>query len=701
MPEAGRPGPSHWWTRGLGASRDEEVWSRTDVRRSGHRPGHHVHVLVIGDDSHGIAHALAEDMAEAFPNLCLDRISGPHRLGEYDATLGPDDHVVLAIATCEVADIDETIRLTDSMPILAFTRWLVVTDRPSHTDLTRATQSGRLASVTNAPWSVPLLIGQCYSTMVRHLRGEGRSTDQIIALIGDPPPSAVQGPLVEGLGLSEHQVVLDLLAGVERVLGRRPRIVVPAGTRLVAQGEPVAAVHLVLDGDVSLHRDSARGEVLAHHASSGPLIGLVSLARAEEAFFTGVTTSETTLVRLTTEQLQIALHEDPSIGSTLTALAIRSLTRRLMRAEDLHLENAMLADDLEEQKEQLAGALEDLRRTRAELVDRARFAMLGELSAGIAHELNNPVTALTRSAEHLAEDVDALLGSSSQTSRARRAMTQALHAAPMSTADERALVARILGAAGGDRGLARRLVRAGARDEEEARRLVEADPGLLGSVESGARVGSSLRAILSASDRVVELTQSLKGYARPDAHDARPVDVRVGVDDVLRLTRHRLRDIEVDCDYCDAPPVVAHPGRLEQVWTNLIVNAAEAIEDEAADLRATMGSDGNGGAPLPARGDEPARIRVSVRHEGDRVVVSVCDNGPGIDPAIIEKIVEPRFTTKAGRVRFGLGMGMSIVRSIVSDHGGSLSIESRPGDTAIRVSLPTAGTPTTDEEEHP
>ena len=80
----------------------------------------------------------------------------------------------------------------------------------------------------------------------------------------------------------------------------------------------------------------------------------MSLARAEDAFFTGETATEATLVRLTTEQLQIVISEDPSIGATLTALAIRSLTRRLMRAEDLHLENAMLAEDLEAQKEALA-----------------------------------------------------------------------------------------------------------------------------------------------------------------------------------------------------------------------------------------------------------------------------------------------------------------------------------------------------------
>ena len=483
----------------------------------------------------------------------------------------------------------------------------------------------------------------------------------------------------------EREVVMELLAGVERVLGQRPRLIVPEGIQLVTQGEPVGAVYLVLGGQVSLHRDSAQGEVLAHLASSGPLIGLVSLARAENAFFTGETATEATLVRLTTEQLQIVISEDPSIGATLTALAIRSLTRRLMRAEDLHLQNAMLAEDLEAQKEALAATLEDLRATRAELVERARFAMLGELSAGIAHELNNPVTALVRAAKHLHEDVDAALAAPA-TASSREAMSRALTAPPRSTSVERALMKELLPVVG-DRTLARRLVRAGIQGADGARALAQI-PGGIDAYEAGARLGGSLRSVLAAGDRVIELTQSLKGYARPDAEDLKPVDVREGIDDVLRLTAHRVRGIRIDCDYEDVPLVRAHPAKLQQVWTNLIVNAAEAIEDENADLIAA--AEASGGVPeLPARGEAEALIRITVRPTPEGVAITVCDNGPGIDPGIVDKIMEPHFTTKAGRIRFGLGMGMSIVRSIIADHGGTLVICSHPGSTTMRISLPT------------
>ena len=676
-----RPGLAHGWTQGP-AAEDASVLARTDVRSGGHRAGYPIHMLVVGNDSRSIAAPVTRDLAYAFPGLCLDRIDGIEDLVGYEASLNVGDHVLMGLVTSEVDDIDALIDRARTFPALQCMQWVVVTDKSEHRDLARCMQSCALASVLKSPWTVPLLAGQAYSTMVRYLQGCGYSDRQIRSLIADPPPFAVQGPLLEGLDRDEHEVVMELLAGVERVLGQRPRLIVPEGTQLVTQGEPVGAVYLVLDGQVSLHRDSPQGEVLAHLASSGPLIGLVSLARAEDAFFTGETATEVTLVRLTTEQLQIVISEDPSIGATLTALAIRSLTRRLMRAEDLHLENAMLAEDLEAQKEALAATLEDLRATRAELVERARFAMLGELSAGIAHELNNPVTALVRAAKH--EDVDAALAAPAPAS-SREAMARALTAPPRSTSVERALMKELLPVVG-DRTLARRLVRAGIQGADGARALAQI-PGGIDAYEAGARLGGSMRSVLAAGDRVIELTQSLKGYARPDAEDLKPVDVREGIDDVLRLTAHRVRGIRIDCDYEDVPAVRAHPAKLQQVWTNLIVNAAEAIEDETADLVAA--AEASGGVPeLPARGEAEALIRITVRPTPEGVSINIQDNGPGIDPGIVDKIMEPHFTTKAGRVRFGLGMGMSIVRSIIADHGGTLTIDSHPGSTIMRISLP-------------
>ena len=388
------------------------------------------------------------------------------------------------------------------------------------------------------------------------------------------------------------------------------------------------------------------------------------------------------MVRLTTEQLQIALTEDPSISTVLTALAIRSLTRRLMRAEDLHVENAMLAEDLERQKEELAATLEDLRATRAKLVEGARFAML---SAGIAHELNNPVTALLRAAGHLRDDTEDVV-SSPEPEACLKALNCAMDLPPLSTARERELQKEFLPILH-DRSVIRQLIRAGLSDRTQAQKLAD-DPKQLLAFQAGARLGSSLRSVLASGERIIALTQSLKGYARPDADERKEVDVRRGIDDVLRLTSHRVHGIDVVCEYEDVEPVLAHPSKLQQVWTNLIVNAAEAIEDEAADLKARAKANPASGIHLPARGHDEARITIRAAMDGDQVEVQICDNGPGIAPEVLDRIMEPHFTTKAGRVRFGLGMGMSIVHSIIADLDGRLLIDSHPGSTTMRILLP-------------
>ncbi len=350
------------------------------------------------------------------------------------------------------------------------------------------------------------------------------------------------------------------------------------------------------------------------------------------------------------------------------------------------MENAVLAEDLEEERAHLAETLEDLKNTRAELVERTRFAMLGELSAGIAHELNNPVTALVRAAEHLGEDLDALLETAPAMAAAHTAMRRARTQAVRSTAQERELVRQIYEVVG-DRALARRLVQAGVEDPAEARKLTKRRGKELPAVELGARAGSSLRSVLSASERVIELTASLKGYARPDSEDLKAVDVREGLDDVLRLTNHRLRGIEVERYYEDVPAVLAHPAKLQQVWTNLLVNAAEAIDDEREDAAAR--------GEMPARGEGEPLIHVAVEAGDGAVTVTITDNGPGIPDSVLERIYEPHFTTKAGRVRYGLGMGMAISRSIVEDVGGSITVDSTPGRTRMIVALPAYSAPIT------
>jgi signal transduction histidine kinase len=223
----------------------------------------------------------------------------------------------------------------------------------------------------------------------------------------------------------------------------------------------------------------------------------------------------------------------------------------------------------------------------------------------------------------------------------------------------------------GDRRLAERLVDLCVDDVAEARRLAALDEQALSRLEAATRLGATLRDAGSAAGRIQSLVESLRAYARGD--DGRgpmvpDVDVAEGVEHALRLLSHRLDAVVVDWDVeTDITPIPARPGALQQVWTNLLANALDAMGDQGL-----LG----------------VRVRAG---EAGGVHVEVADDGPGVPADLQARIFEPRFTTKDGRVRFGLGLGLSISRQIIEEHGGTIDVRSRPGQTVFTVDLPGGG----------
>ncbi|MDP9833607.1 sensor histidine kinase [Gleimia europaea] len=596
-----------------------------------------------------------------------------------------------------LGNVDEVVERLRKFGVLARSGFVLITDKKRHEDVARSVNDGSLVSVVAVPWTPPALVEQVSAVINRWLfkyLPDAEITRVTAGFDAWDEPRA--GDLLYGLDTPGEQVQRVLLEGIERILGPRPRMVLPEGVDLTRQGESVDAVYLVLSGSVALHRSSQFGDVLLHHATSGPLIGLLSLARQQRAMFTSTTTTQVELVRLSIEQLEFVLQHSPDTSANLAVVAIQALTARLVRAEYLHIENHELAEQLEMERKNLSETLQQLRSAREQLVEQTKFAMLGELSAGIAHELNNPVAALQRATEHIASDVATVLAARGGMEDAAEAMVRARDARPRSTAQERALVREVMALTDGNRELAKRLVGAGITDPDQVRHVLRgqkkgrfgrgSDGPSLEVVEAAAGIGRSVRNSTVAAGRITDLVSSLKAYARPDTSPVEGVDLDENIEDVLRLTAHRMRGVEVESHFADLPPIRAYPARLEQVWTNLLINAAEAIQDEAGEVAQAPTPS------LPARGEEAAKIVVETSAPDEaHVRVAITDNGPGIPQELVHRILEPHFTTKGGQVRFGLGMGMSISKSIVDDHEGSLSIASVPGRTTISVVLPVAG----------
>ncbi|MDQ5812826.1 MAG: ATP-binding protein, partial [Actinomycetota bacterium] len=174
-----------------------------------------------------------------------------------------------------------------------------------------------------------------------------------------------------------------------------------------------------------------------------------------------------------------------------------------------------------------------------------------------------------------------------------------------------------------------------------------------------------LREIGQASARISELVGAVKSYSHMDKASQKEVDVNEGLESTLVMLGHKLKkgNVRVTREYeAGLPRVCAHGSELNQVWTNLIDNAIDAVE-----------GDGN--------------VRIRTTREGDRVLVEISDDGPGIPEEIRECIFEPFFTTKD--VGKGTGIGLDIShRVVVEELGGEIRVVSRPGDTCFQVRLP-------------
>ncbi|CRI65016.1 Sensor histidine kinase [Thiocapsa sp. KS1] len=632
-------------------------------------------ILIVAPEP--LAAAIAEEVARGVTDIaevvCAADVAAACAL----VAAHPDRVVPLVLMTASPESTDTRIAVLDEQAVLRRASILLLTDRARHDDLSLAVDRDRLHAVITTPGSPGILAWHARAQTVRWLsvhRPADPRTRALVAADGRPVAQP-ESDLLRLLELDTQEVAIQLLAGVERVLGSRPRLLLPAGTRLIHEGVDVDAVLVVLRGRVALDHASAAGDLRLHHDSTGSVVGLLSLAQQQRAFFTARATTEVEVVHLSFEQLDRALAVDASLGAAMAAVSIRALAKRLRRADQLQVEKTQLNHVLERERRQLSEALHQLEQARLELVEQARYATLGELAAGIAHELNNPVAAMLRATTYVGEDLERVLASHPQGRLAGEIFAAERDRTPRSTREERA-ARRRLEAALGDTGLAQRLFDAGIEDPDRAR-VLAADPSSLDLVEAVAGIGSAVRNLEVASRRMCELVTSLRAYARPKGEPVAGIDVHAGLEDTLRLMAHRLHAVEVVRRYGDLPPIRCHPGELEQLWTNLLANALDALGDNRG-----------GGGRIELITDTP-----DLRH----VRVQIRDNGRGIDPHILPHVFEPRFTTKQGAVRYGLGLGLAIARRIVDAHGGTIDLRSEPGSTLVTLVLPVDGPP--DDED--
>ncbi|HEX7097801.1 MAG TPA: ATP-binding protein [Acidimicrobiia bacterium] len=454
--------------------------------------------------------------------------------------------------------------------------------------------------------------------------------------------------------------ILDLLRGVDpfsqldeaelSALADRVAVVdLPAGRELFSHGDAGDRAYVVLSGELEVRAPGPLGVLVVNVLGPGTLVG------------------ETSLIRGTTRNATVAARTD----SRLVAIAPEDLKAAIGRAGSALMET--LLDRWEE--------------TRNQVVRGERIVQLGTLAAGIAHELNNPAAAVRRSSQVLAETFGRLAEAMKTMAHAvldpekAQAFAQAMDAvisadsAPSAHVDplERANLERQAGEAIARLGiedawsLAPDAVDAGLDPSVIEQLGATFGPDVLPAVVELAVATASARRLAQeigwAAGHMSKVAQDLGSYSRVGEAPVQDVDLTDGLEKSLSLLNHQLEGIEVVREYApDLPLVTAAPSELNQVWTNLIANAAQAV--------------GPGG-----------RIVLRAYPKDDCVVVEVEDNGPGIPEAEQPRVFDAFYTTKPPGSGTGLGLAISH-KIVVVDHKGELTVESGPGRTVFRAVIP-------------
>ena len=420
------------------------------------------------------------------------------------------------------------------------------------------------------------------------------------------------------------------------------------GDSYARQGEPADAMFVLLEGEFQWRGELA-GESFVLEIHAGEITGILPFSRMKQFTLSGRAMTEARVLRFPAALFPQLVQKMPELATRLVGLMsdrIREATR------------------FEQQRD--------------------RLAALGKLSAGLAHELNNPASAAKRAASQLRDILKRVRDASHELGRrdltaAQKSEIEKLESSliqldgpppdALTISDLEEQIDSLLRSHGQRdlwqlaSDLAHKNFRPAALEHLFAALDADTARAALVRISASLEIADLLHQIESSTSRISELVGAIKEYTFMDQSPVQNVDIVKTLETTLTILNHKIkRGVTVQRDYQKIPLLVNSFGsELNQIWTNIIDNAIDA-----------MGGKGE--------------LRVRTHREDDCVVVEIGDNGPGISPAVRPHIFEPFFTTKA--VGQGTGLGLDTVQRIVRKHRGNIQVHSEAGDTRFQVRLP-------------
>src|SRR5438552_2370473 len=426
--------------------------------------------------------------------------------------------------------------------------------------------------------------------------------------------------------------------------------VLKPGDTYICQGDPAETMFVMLEGEFQA-RGEINGEAFAFPIKAGEVTGLLPFSRMKRTPVTGRALGNGRLLRFPSAHFPELVQKMPELTTRLVGLMsdrIRETTR------------------IEQQRD--------------------RLASLGKLSAGLAHELNNPASAAKRATSQLRDILKKIRDASLELGRrdltpAQKSEIEKLEASltqkdvvppdALTISDLEDQIDSLLRSHGQNdlwqlaADLARRSIKPDVLESLFANLDADTARAALVRIAASVEVASLLHEIESSTSRISDLVHAIKEYTYMDQAPAQNVDIVKSLEITLTILNHKLKQgVVVQRDYQRVPLLVNSFGsELNQVWTNVIDNAIDAMHGKG-------------------------ELRVRTYRDASCVVVEIGDNGPGISPEVQPHIFEPFFTTKG--VGEGTGLGLDTVQRIVKKHRGNIQVTSKPGDTRFQIWLPLA-----------
>jgi len=433
------------------------------------------------------------------------------------------------------------------------------------------------------------------------------------------------------------------------------------GDLLFSQGEPLEYMYLILEGNITLTRlqpDKTEEKLIT--LGSGSFAGLISFTTGEPTLTSGKITQKGQALKMRPQQFEQYLNDHPRLKHPLQQLMLNNMIQRYKSNLRLQTRTHQLSKDLNKERNDLKKAYARLEETHQMLVHQEKMATLGELVSGFAHEVNNPASALMRAAENLIE----IYSKFESNHYSYKLFKLGLNSQPVdsNTQRERMLMIEKRYPWIHERSSVRKL----AHMADEALDLIDDNrkKGEMETLINHYEAGKMIHNIRIASNRIANLVKSLKSYSRQDQNKEAYEDIRHGIQDTILVLSNRLKFIDLELKLDEVPKTCANIGDLNQVWTNIIVNACDAMKDQGS-------------------------LKISTEADGSNIIVRISDSGPGIPENILPKIFEPNFTTKNQGAEFGLGLGLAISSEIIGQAGGDIDVVNRTeGGAEFSVSIP-------------